>query len=203
LYDLDAETGTVVFDTPPSSQPTATYSWSNLTDSDVAEVLFAAFHHMEGRWSRRFKLVDNGGSEVLYPADASVMNVVDQDGVDPTCGSDTFSTSAAERNLLMACARYAYLSELLAAEVNEAMMFREDRGLTVDRRRVPENIDLALQRADNDVTRSMRMAQAKYYTGGDHLGTAILQPGTQEYFADLEWQTDSRDEDYRGTYAGN
>ena len=100
-YDLDEDTGTVVFDSAPAVQPTMTYYWSHMTKSEVVGILFAGFHEMEGRWPRRFKLVDSEGAEVLYPDDADNIYVVNQAGTDPVCGSDTFSTSAAERFLLL------------------------------------------------------------------------------------------------------
>jgi len=203
LYDLDTETGTVVFDTAPSTQPTMTYHWSNMTDSEVVGILFAGFHEMEGRWPRRFKLVDGDGDEVLYPGEADNIYVVDSSGVDPTCGSDTFSTSAAERQLLLVCARYAHLARKLDETAEHVFMFREDRGLTVDKRTIPQNIDLALKNAESQVKNAIRAAQAKYYTDGEHLGSAILDVHTADYFTDYEWQTDSRDEDYRATYAGS
>ena len=196
-YDLDTDTGTVVFGSPPTSQPSMTYSWSNLTDTRVVETMFTGFHEMESRWPRRFKLIDGEGTEVLYPSEETEIYVVDQNGVDPPCGSDTFSTSAAERNLFLACARYSYLSGLIGDEADKAIMFREDRGLTVDRRFVPENIDKALLKADGDVDRALRSAQAQFYTRGEHLGTALKQPGTRDYFSDYEWQEDSRSQDYR------
>lgn len=201
-YELDNETGTVVFDAAPTVQPTATYHWSNMTDTDVVETLFAGFHEMEGRWPRRFKLVDGAGAEVLYPSEASVIYVASQTGVDPPCGVDTFSTSAAERQLLLSCARYAHIASRLDDMAERAFMFREDRGLTVDKKVIPQNLDLALKNAESQVKTAIRGAQAKYYTSGEHLGGAHLQPGTVDYFEDYEWQTRSRDDDYRETYAG-
>ncbi|NIQ88598.1 MAG: hypothetical protein GWN93_05780 [Deltaproteobacteria bacterium] len=202
MYELDAESGTVVFNSAPSVQPTATYYWSNMTDDTVREVLFAGFHEMEGRWPRRFKLVDGSGNEILYPADEDTINVVDQNGVDPPCGDDTFSTSAVERNLLLVCARYAYLSQRLDHTSEHYFRFREDRGLTVDKQRIPDNIGTALIQAETQMKAAIRSAQAKYFTSGENLGTALKQPGTIDYFEGYEWQTDSRDDDYRTTYAG-
>ena len=203
LYDLDTETGVVVFDSAPASQPTMTYKWSNMTDSQVVDILFAAFYEMEGRWPRRWQLVDSGGSEVLYPDEASEVYIADNDGNDPTCGSDTFSTSAVERAFFMACARYINIATKMDEAAERDFMFREDRGVTVDKRARTSNLDIALKRADNDVRRAMMAARAKYYTDGAHLGAGLKQPGTQDYFTDYEWQTDSRDDDYRGTYAGS
>lgn len=202
-YELDAETGTVVFDSAPSVQPTMTYYWSNLTDTEVAELLFMGFHEMESRWPRRWKVVDSdGATEVMYPSEATEMNIVNQSNADPTCGSDTFSTSAAERKFLLECARYASLASKLGEAAQHNFMYREDRGITVDKRSVPGNIDIALKMADKGAERAMRSAQAKYYTDGAHLGEAQKQPGTKDYFTNFEWQTDSRDDDYRETYAG-
>lgn len=201
-YSLDRDSGVVSFTTPPTVQPTMTYKWSNLTDSQVVDILADAVDEMEGRWPRRFHLVDSTGSAVIYPDESDEANVVDADGNDPTCGLDTFSTSTAEHNFLMACARYRYLANRLEDAAGSDFMFREDRGITVDKRSVPQNLALALGQADNRATRAMRAAMAKFYTTGAHLGTAFKQPGTKDYFTDHEWQTDSRDEDYRGSYAG-
>ena len=202
LYTLDRDSGVVIFDSPPTVQPTMTYKWSRFTDTEVVNMLADAVDEMEGRWPRRWHLADQDGSTVLYPEDATEANIVNADGNDPTCGADTFSTSTVEHGFLMACARYRYLSNRLAESAERDFSFREDRGITVDKRSVPSNIDLALKRADNDAVRAMRSAQAKYYTAGEHLGAAFRQPGTKDYFTDHEWQTDSRDEDYRTTYAG-
>lgn len=201
-YELDYETGSVVFNSAPAVQPTMTFSWSNMTDDRVVDILAAAFAEMEGRWPRRWKLVDSTGAEVLYPSESDEANVVNAAGIDPPCGSDTFSTSVAERNLLMACARYTHLASKLDEAAERHFMFREDRGVTVDKTRVPANLDLALKRADSDVKQALRSAQVKYYTDGRHLGTALRQPGTIDYFSDYEWQTDARDDDNRTTYAG-
>ena len=201
-YSLDRDSGVVAFTTPPTVQPTMTYKWSNLTDSQVVDILADAVDEMEGRWPRRFRLVDSTGSAVIYPDEADEANVVNADGNDPTCGLDTFSTSTAEHGFLMACARYRYLANRLEDAAGSDFMFREDRGITVDKRSVPQNLALALKQADNRATRAMRAAMAKYYTTGAHLGAAFKQPGTKDYFTDHEWQTDSRDEDYRDTYAG-
>ena len=202
LYTLDRDSGTVVFDNAPAAQPTMTYKWSNMTDSEVVDVLVNAFDEMESRWPRRFKLVDSDGSAVLYPEDATEVNVVDSSGNDPTCGSDTFSTSSVERAFLMACARYRYLAEKMDQAAERDFMYREDRGITVDKREVPKNLDLALKKADGDVQRALRSAQVGYFATGAGLGVALKQPGTKDYFTDYEWQTDSRDQDYRSTYAG-
>jgi hypothetical protein len=201
-YSLDCDTGTVVFTDAPTMQPTMTYYWSNMTDSEVVGVLFAGFHEMEGRWPRRFKLVDAEGAEVLYPDDATNIYVVDQNGVDPPCGSDTFSTSAAERQLLLACSRYTHIARRLDEMAERAFMFREDRGLTVDKRSVPQNLDLALKSAESQLLTALRSAQAKYFSGSN-LGCAVLDVRTIDYLEDYEWQTDSRDQDYRATYAGS
>ena len=200
-YDLDEDTGTVVFDSAPAVQPTMTYYWSHMTKSEVVGILFAGFHEMEGRWPRRFKLVDSEGAEVLYPDDADNIYVVNQAGTDPVCGSDTFSTSAAERFLLLSCARYTHVGRKLDYMAEHAFAFREDRGLSVDKKSVPPNLDLALKNADNQVKQALRAAQAQYYSG-EQYGMAVLDPHTIDYFTDDEWQTDSRDEDYRATYAG-
>jgi hypothetical protein len=202
LYTLDRDSGVVIFDSPPTAQPTMTYKWSRLTDTEVVNILADAVDEMEGRWPRRWHLADSDGSTVIYPEDATEANIVNSDGNDPTCGADTFSTSTAEHNFLMACARYRYLANRLEDAAGSDFMFREDRGITVDKRSVPQNLALALDQADNRATRAMRAAMAKYYTGGEHLGAAFRQPGTKDYFTDHEWQTDSRDEDYRTIYAG-
>jgi hypothetical protein len=179
-----------------------TYKWSNMTDDTVVNLLASGVEEMESRWPRRFKMVDSDGTTVIYPEDATEINVVDSGGSDPTCGNDTFSTSLAEIRFLMACANYAWLSETMGRSAVGDFMYREDRGITVDKRRVPLNIGIALENADKAVKATMRGAQAKYYTDGSHLGEAQLSPHTKDYFANFEWQTDSRDEDYRTTYAG-
>jgi len=202
-YELDTETGTVVFDSAPTAQPTMTYKWSNMTDTEVVDILVLAFQDMESRWPRKFKLVDSDSSEVLYPSEATEVNVVDTDGNDPTCGTATFSTSTVERDMLMKCARYSNLAAKMDMAAEQYFMFREDRGVTVDKTKIPANLDLALKRADADVKRAVRAAQSKYYTSGAHLGEAQKSPGTQDYFTDYEWQTGSRDDDYRTTYAGS
>lgn len=202
-YSVDNDTGTVVFNNAPSAQPSMTYYWSNMTDDEVVDILVGAFQEMEMRWPRRWKLVDSDGTtEVFTPSSATEINIVDQNLNDPPCGPDTFSTSVVERKLLMACARYTTLASRLDFAAERYFSYREDRGITVDKRDVPKNLDIALTRADSQVKQALRAAQAKYFSGGEHLGAAMKQPGTVDYFEHYEWQTDSRDLDHRDTYAG-
>ena len=195
---VDYETGQVDLTAAPNDQPQATYTFTPYTATQILQFVISGFEEMEGaRWQRGWKLVDAAGNT----ADETSPNVyvVDSSGADPNCGGIIFSLSRVQQAFLMACCEYRYmLSQLDEATLSDFQYREGSRGMWVDKSKRPANIDLAVGRADEKVKRSLQQAQDAFYTSGEHLGAYVPNPVTAEYKDLLEWQTHSKQQDYRG-----
>jgi len=192
-YHVDLESGTVEFTTVPDQQPSASYHWSDVGDDEAIGVLISAFREMESRWPRGFRLFNGSGLDMFYDDGSSPLYVADWDGNDPACGRYSFSTSPVEREYLMSCAKYVVIANALQEAAQHSFAYREsDRGITVDKTNVPRNIESALKVLDGEVYRKMRVAQSVYYSSGQHLGRAMIQPATEDYLDNYAWQPTRR-----------
>jgi hypothetical protein len=201
-YQTDYDGGLVAVDIAPSQQLYATYDLCQHTNTELKRILMSAFDHMEAELARGFRLSSGSLAFVEATEDSTNIYVVGKSGVtDPVCGSLVFSTSRIQRGLLWACIEYTLSLRKLDAAA-DGFMWREDRGITVDKSRMTQG-RLSQLEFINKRVKFYRMAAAdEYYTGADHLGRYVSSPATKEYLYDHEWQEQSKDEDWRGTYAG-
>lgn len=192
----DYDTGEVILDVVPTVQPTATYTVIPHTLSQQLSFLIGGFQIMESVWSRSWKLVDANGAAADEES-ASVL-IVNSSGADPTCGAVAFSASGTQIGFYMACVRYAYLLASLTGAALTDYMWRETlRGMTVDRSRRPQNLEIALRYAKEIMDRSLEQALETYYTNGQHYGGFIGNQVTLTYAEVFEWQTAARNEGNR------
>lgn len=202
-YTVDYEAGMVEVDAAPSNQLYANYDLTPFTNTELKRIMIAAFDHMEAKLNRGFRLSSGSAAYTEATESSSAMYVLDKSTVsDPTTGSLVFSTSRIQRGFLLACAEYTMATRNLDREAG-GFMWREDRGITVDKSRVPANRLQHIMFLEKRVDAYRMAAADEHYSGGAHLGGYLSSPGTKDYFYDYEWQTDSKDEDWRGVYAGN
>jgi len=194
------DTGEVTLTSVPVSQPFANYITTPYTASQISQFTIAGFYEMEGRWTRGWQLLDGTGAW----ADENSANVylVDGSGNDPAAGSITFSTSRAQIAFFLACCEYRFLkTQFRQSAVNDYMWRESVRGMAVDKSKTPANIKLALDALLEDLLQMMAQAQIQYYPGGDQYGGFIANPGTADYFSNMEWQSAAIQSDYR-SWAG-
>ncbi len=193
------DTGEVTLNLAPANQPVASYTFTPYTATQILNFLISGFDEMEMRWTRLWKLVNAAG--VAADETSANIYVADKNGADPVVGDLVFSTSRASIALLMACVelRY-YLSQLGEAAIAD-FMFRETlRGLTVDKSRVPQNLDLMVARAEKRVEMALQAAQNAAYPGGEQFGGYQPSPATVDYMQNFEWQTQAILYDNRTVY---
>lgn len=202
LGSADYNTGEVILDEPPESQPFANYTHTPFTSTQILSFTIQGFFEMESRWTRGWQLLDGDGNWATETS-GSVL-VCDNNGNDPQCGSINFSTSRAQIGFLMACAEYRYLKTALLSSAIHDYMWRESvRGMTVDKSRTPANIKLAADLLLEELMASQQQAMIQAYPGGDQYGGFIANPSTADYMSNYEWQTGSIIENYRGTLGYN
>ena len=201
-YSVDYEAGVVVFTTAPPGQPEADYTYTQLTSSQFIDILMAGFDEMEGRWNREFVLSSDGTTYVratqastnIYLAVKSATNAV----TDPPFRETTFSGSRTQIRFLIACCEYGLLQMRAEDAAPSLYTFREGTGgLTVDKSRIPANLERSLERKERQLARLMAEAQAEYYEDGEAWGAYVAPPMTEEYEDVYQWQEDARDQDRR------
>ncbi len=192
----DYDTGEVTLDYAPLTQPLATYTFTPYTATQVLQFLIWGFDEMEMRWLRNWKLVDANGST----ADEASTNlyVADSAGVDPTCGTLFFSQSRVQVAFLMLCTEYRYyLTQQGEASIND-FLFREGvRGMTVDKTDRSLNLGRVITNLEERLKLAMERAMEQYYPGGEQYGGYASNPVTLDYATGYEWQSASKDADYR------
>lgn len=201
-FSTDRDSGLVTVDAAPSQQLYATYDLCQHTNTELKRILMTAFDHMEAELARGFRLSSSLAAFLEATEDNDNLYIVTSDALtDPVCGGTTFSVSRIQRGLLWACAEYA-LSLRKMDDAAGGFMWREDRGITVDKSRMSQGRMAQLEFIEKRVRFYRGAAADENYTGADHLGGYVASPATQEYLYDFEWQTQSKDEDWRDTYAG-
>lgn len=192
----DYDTGEVTLDFPPVTQPAATYTFTPYTATQILQFLIWGFDEMEMRWLRNWKLVDVSGN----PADETSTNlyVSDSAGADPTCGAFIFSQSRVQVAFLMLCTEYRYyLTQQGEASISD-FLFREGvRGMTVDKTDRSLNINRVIANLEERLKLALERAMEQYYPGGEQYGGYTSNPVTLEYATGFEWQSASKEADYR------
>jgi len=199
---IDYDSGTVVFATSPAYQPYASYTYSQLTDDEVVDILMAGFDEMQSRWSdRAFYLSSSNSAFAQAVGTESHIYIVTKDGSsvsDPTCGGLAFSTVRVQIAFYMLCCEYRYMATKADVLAGTAFRFSEARGPSVDQSRIPINMEAALQRLDDRLKKVQELAEAQHYTGTEPWG-GYVAPVITEELDELQWQEDARDQDRRSS----
>ena len=193
IESTDYDTGVVTLTTAPAKQPDATYTFTPFTSSQQVSMLMSGFDEMQSRWVRSDWYLTSG-SVVLTEAteDSTAIYVVQKSStgslVDPPCsGSVPFSALRTQVRFYTACCEYAYKSRQLMETAMTGISFRERAGAQLDRSRIPGNIKLALDVAEENVVRTMRAAWDQYYTDGEQFGGAIAPSHSVGYDSQFDW----------------
>lgn len=199
-YSADYDTGAVIFDTAPAVQPEADYTYTQLTVDQFVDILMAGFDEMEGRWNRGFVLSSDGTTYVVATRDSTniylVARAADDAVSDPSFRSTTFSASRTQIRFFIACCEYILLQMRADDSAPALYMFREGTGgLTVDKSRIPINIERALERKEKQLFQLLESAQGEFYEDGEAWGTYVPPVITEEYEEVYEWQKEARDQE--------
>jgi hypothetical protein len=202
-YNIDYDTGEVLLDDVPDEQVRATYWLSEFSNAQLTRFLMQAFDDMEARLSRGWRLSSGSVTYAAATEDSSNIYIVAGGSVvDPPCGSTTFNTSWIQRGFYLANIEYTIAMRKLNIAA-DGFRWREDRGITVDKSRMAAGRALSLEFIEERLRRYRISAADEHYSAAEHYGGYQPSLITKAYAYDYEWQTDSRDEDYRGVYAGN
>jgi hypothetical protein len=204
-YTLDYDAGMFNFTNAPSVQPTASYVTAKFSDYQIKSILVAGFDEMEGRWHRNYSLsLTTDAGVVPITEDSATAYITDSSGSDPVIGSITFSQSRTQLNLYAKCVQYAYLTSLQTDSSLNGLIWREAQGLSVDKSKVPQNLELALKRLDADILKALNTAQLELHGTGVWGGT-ITPPHTRDFIAHRWWERASSDQDWNSntTYVGD
>ena len=187
----DFDTGEVILASPPTAQPTASYTFTPYTTTQVMQILIGGFREMELHWQRGWRLVDATGA-VATETSANIL-IVDTSGSSPTCGLLPFHQNQVQIGFYQLCCLLSlYDVEGVASAIGDFDM-RESRGLSVDKSRRPSNIRRGGSDLDDRINRALVEAMDNYYLNGEQYGGAVHDPHTLVYNAELEWQTDAKD----------
>ena len=201
-YTLDSETGEVYMGYAPGTQLRATYFLCDYPKSMLTRFLMQAFHDMEARLYRGWRLSSGSLAYVAATEDSDNIYIVGSSSVsDPATGSTTFTTSWVQHGFYLANLEYAIAMSKMS-QAADGFMWREDRGITVDKSRMASGRALSLQFIGERINRYQTAAADECYSGTQY-GGYQSSPITREYAYDYEWQTGSKDEGYRDIYAGN
>lgn len=202
-YSVDYDAGLITVTEPPDSQLYLTYDLVAYTNTELKRILMEAFDEMESRYPRDWRLSSGSTAYAEATENSSAIYVLDGTTVsDPATGDKTFSTSRLQRGFFWACIEYILALRKLD-EAADGFLWREDRGVTVDKSRVAQNRMAQLEFIQKRLEMYRTAAMDEHDSTGGHYGEYQASPGTKQYFYDYEWQTDSRDEGWRTTYAGN
>lgn len=185
----DYDTGEITLDAAPLDQPRATYQFTPYTSQQTTRILMEGFYEMEARWSRGYTLIDSSGSPATETS-PSILIVDRTTGSDPQCGPTLFSVSAAQVGFFQACVRYQFLALQLVDSAIGDYMYRDSRLLTIDKSKRPENIERALNAAEERIRNAMEQAQIEQITDGSNFGGAGGVQPSIDYQINFEWQTD-------------
>ena len=193
----DYDIGEIVLDSAPAAQPTANYTFCPYTSTQILQFLMSGFDEMETRFTRGWKLDDGVGG---LPSESSAnIYLYNSSGADPTVGSDgtLFSRSRVNVGFYMLCCEYRlYLSQMGYHATTDYTWRESSRGMTVDKSKMPPNIDLLLERLDKRLKGALEQVEEVLYNG-EQYGGFIGNPVTLDYATNFEWQTGSKDSDYR------
>lgn len=193
-YTLDTETGMARFASAPSEgvQPEATYYRCDYSDTQLKQILWAAFRQMEMRWRRSLRLSSSSVSYAAATIRSAYAYLCDDDElIDPVIsGSIVFSTSHVQTGLLLAIAQLILTQQERDQAAKTAISFREDRGMAMDRSKIPDALSQAVAYQEKLVTDALREAQRENY-GTEHPGGFISREPSDDYTHNFAWDEDA------------
>lgn len=197
----DYDTGEVTLNTPPLFQPVANYTTTPYTGTQMLQFLMSGFDEMELRYSRGWKLVDGLGDPAIETS--AQLYISDRDGAEPVILDPlTFGLSRTQISFYQLCAEYRYYLAIYGLKAQTAYMWRETvRGMTVDQSKMPANLKGLIETLEKRLADAQSMAEAGYYDGTNY-GAYVSAPATLQYLGGMEWQTDSKNADYRSLVPG-
>lgn len=129
-----AATGTVVMTSAPVATVYASYTATELTTTDLNNLILSGFDEMESRYPRGYYLYDTGGGALVISSSSSTET-------DPDLGNGlSFSESKAEIGFFLLCCRYRVAMAMWERAAAGAVSYREERmgGLMVDTTKTPD-----------------------------------------------------------------
>ena len=205
-YTVNHEPGVFTFTNAPVAQPQATYTIARYPDRVIRSVLVAGFDEMELRWFRGLQLSSTVGTGqiTLITEDSDNAYVVNSSGSDPPVGGIFFSSSRVQQAFFARCVNLAFLQTLLGEHALSSYIWREAQGLSVDKSRVVQNLLIAKNELEKQMTAWLQQTQVEF-GGTATYGGFIAQPLTREYVAHRFWEKASSSEDWRSStnYTGS
>jgi hypothetical protein len=182
----DYDTGSITLAGAPLVQPKATYTFLPYTTAEMMQFLVGGFDEMESRWVREWKLTDATGARA--DENSAQLYVTDTTGSDPACGNSSFSLSRVQTAFYLSCTEYRFRLTQLGNSAFNDYMYRSTAGVTVDKSKRPQNMELLVRSLDDRVKRTLRMAQEQYYTDGSQWGSYVGGLHSADYVTNFEWQ---------------
>jgi hypothetical protein len=192
-YTVDFDSGSVLYNIAPSTQPAISYTWANQTLRQFIQILMDGFTTMELLLHRGWRL---SSSFATYSAadedDTNIYVVGASDLSDPDTGDATFSTSKTQVGFFQCCCRLAYLNHRLLRAAEDDIDYREDRGISVTRTKRAPNLETAFQVEWQKMTKYLEAVWEEIYDDADVYGDYIEPPATEFYLSDYQWQEASK-----------
>lgn len=169
-YNVESyETGTIIFNTPPTQRYYASYTTQTLSDTKLTDVMKAGFDKMEVEYNRNWYLVTSDSETYISSNSSSV--------VDPVTGSYTFSTSRAQVKLYLLCCEYEFEKARAKFAAQNFYRYRESRagGVQIDKSRNPDQLKALLDLIQREIEDAVAVCANQ---SGDYpWGTYV--PGTK------------------------
>jgi hypothetical protein len=188
-YEVDIDTGCIVLVTPPAAQPVASYTQVDLSTDQVKQSLFEGFQRLESEFQQGWLL--SSGSSLYNEATGEEDHayIVNSSTQDPVIGSTVFSHSFPARRALMCAVELIILQNRLHTSTTYGFSYREDRGIAVDKSKIPQNTALAIEQKQTELKNlSSKLEEAIY--GDSALGGYISSPRSKDYENNFMWQED-------------
>lgn len=193
-YTVVNETGEFTLASAPAVQPTANYTFTSLTDTDVVRILLLGFDEMEQRWTRKLRLSSSNSAFAQGNEDSGSLFVVTSDGTtvaDPTASSIFFSTSVAQIAFYMKCCQYAYLTQQQLDVAIGTMSYKEPGGLSVSNERRVDALEKVLLRIERELGRALLVAQSEWLLTAGGFASFVAPIHSKDYDANFEWRDEN------------
>lgn len=195
-FTIDYDSGEIIAASAPSQQFRATYYVTQYTNTRLTRFLMNSFQFMEAAFRRNWRLSSSASTYAAVDETSGSMYIVDATTmIDPVTGSKTFSTSHVQVGFFLSCLELTMAMWKLD-QAADGFMWREDRGITVDKSRVAQNRAQYVEFVKKRHAVYLQAAQEEYYAS-THYGGFVGNPITEDYLYNFEWQEGSKTYDYR------